>query len=291
MRVGVVFPQLEIGNDPAQIKAYAQAAESLGYSTIVAFDHVLGAHPDRPGGWQGPYTHQSAFHEPLVLFAFLAAVTQRIQFAPGVIILPQRQTALVAKQAAELDVLSAGRFRLGVGLGWNRVEYEALNENFKNRARRIEEQIVVLRLLWTQEVVDYRGQWHRIDRAGLNPMPVQRPIPIWMGGNAEPAVRRIARLADGWMSHLHLSPEPDRRARIEAFRTWVREAGRDPAGVGIQARVQAAKGDPASWAKLAASLIAAGADHLEFNTMGAGYKTVDDHIAAIRRFREVAPAF
>ncbi len=291
MRVGVVLPQLEIGNDPGKIKEYAQAAESLGYSTIVAFDHVLGAHPDRPGGWQGPYTHESAFHEPFVLFGFLAAVTRRIEFAPGVIILPQRQTALVAKQAAEIDVLSGGRFRIGVGLGWNRVEYEALNENFKNRARRIEEQIAVLRLLWTEEVVDYRGQWHRLDRAGLNPMPIQRPIPIWMGGNAEPAVRRIARLADGWMSHLHLSPEPDRRTRIEAFRGWVRAAGRDPARVGIQARVQAAKGDPEAWAKVATSMIEAGADHLEFNTMGAGYKTVDDHIGAIRKFRQVAPGF
>lgn len=287
MRFSAIVPQLEIGNDPAQIKAYAQAAESMGYAELVAYDHVLGADPDRPGGWQGPYTHRSAFHEPFVLFAFLAAVTTRIRFAPGVIILPQRQTALVAKQAAEVDVLSGGRFTLGVGLGWNIVEYEALGENFHNRGRRIEEQIEVLRLLWTQEVVDYTGKWHRINRAGLNPMPIQRPIPLWMGGTAEAAVRRIARLADGWFWNYPL--RDDSRARLEAFRQYVREAGRDPAKVGVQARVSAAKSEPEAWARAVDTFAAMGIDRLEFNTMGAGFKTVDEHVKALQRFLEVAP--
>ncbi len=289
MRVGVVLPQLEIGNDPAKIKEYALAAEAMGYTDLVAYDHVLGADPDRPGGWRGPYTYRSAFHEPFVLFGFLAGATSRIRFAPCVLILPQRQTALVAKQAAELDVLSGGRLRLGIGLGWNTVEYESLGENFRNRGRRIEEQIAVMRLLWTQELVDYTGQWHRIDRAGLNPLPVQRPIPIWMGGNAEVAVRRIARLADGWFSHLHLTPKDQIPARVDAFYRWVREAGRDPEQVPIEARVSATIGNPDDWARAAKTFLDSGVKDLEFNTMGAHYATVDEHIAALSRFREVLP--
>ncbi len=287
MRVGVVLPQLEIGNDPAKIKEYALAAEAMGYTDLVAYDHVLGADPDRPGGWRGPYTYRSAFHEPFVLFGFLAGVTSRIRFAPGVLILPQRQTALVAKQAAELDVLSGGRLRLGIGLGWNTVEYESLGENFRNRGRRIEEQVAVMRLLWTQELVDYRGQWHRIDRAGLNPLPVQRPIPIWMGGNAEVAVRRIAHLADGWFSHLHLTPKDQIPGRVDAFYRWVREAGRDPEQVPIEARISATIGNPDDWARAAKTFLDSGVKDLEFNTMGAHYATVDEHIAALSRFREV----
>lgn len=286
MRIGAVVPQLEIGNDPAQIKAYAQAAEAIGYTHLVAYDHVVGAHPDRPGGWRGPYTHRSAFHEPFVLFAFLAAVTTRMEFVPGVIILPQRQTVLVAKQAAELDVLSGGRLRLGVGIGWNAVEYEALSENFHNRGRRVEEQIAVLRLLWTNEVVDYAGQWHRIDRAGLNPLPVQRPIPIWMGGFADPALRRIARIADGWIAQA--PPREQTREMIGRFRSHVREAGRDPAAVGLETRISASMGTPDSWAQGVSFFTELGANYIEFNTMGAGYKTVDQHVEALRTFWDVA---
>ncbi len=285
MRIGAVVPQLEIGNDPAQITAYGQAAEALGYAHLIAYDHVLGAHPDRPGGWRGPYTHRHAFHEPFVLFGFLAGVTSRIEFAPGVIVLPQRQTALVAKQAAELDVLSRGRVRLGVGLGWNAVEYEALGEDFHNRGRRIEEQITVLRSLWTQELVDIRGQWHRIDRAGLNPMPVQRPIPIWMGGSAEAALRRIARVADGWMALI--PPREDVRERVERFASYVAEAGREQGVVGLEFRVSASLGGPEVWKKAVDLFAAVGATHLGFNTMGAGFETVDAHIAALERFQHV----
>jgi len=175
MKIGVVLPQTEIGNDPAAIKAYAEAVEDMGFTHILVFDHVLGANPERPGGWKGPYTYRHGFHEPFVLFGFLAAATRRVELVTGIVILPQRQTALVAKQAAAVDVLSGGRLRLGVGVGWNAVEFEALNENFENRGRRSAEQIAVLRALWTQSVVDFRGEFHRISHAGLNPMPTQRP--------------------------------------------------------------------------------------------------------------------
>src|SRR5664279_1385930 len=199
MQIGVVFPQTEIGNDPAAIRDYAQTAEGLGFSHVLAYDHVLGANPQRPGGWSGPYTYLTPFHEVFVLFGYLAAVTQKLGLAAGVIILPQRQTALVAKQAASLDVLSGGRLRLGVGLGWNEVEYTSLNENFHNRGQRIEEQVQLMRRLWTEPLVDFKGKWHTIPDAGLNPRPVQRPIPIGFGGTAEVALRRLARLGDGWI--------------------------------------------------------------------------------------------
>jgi probable F420-dependent oxidoreductase len=289
VRVGVVFPQLEIGTDPAKIRAYAQAAEDLGYTHLVAFDHVLGADTSTRPDWRGPYNAKSTFHEVFVLFGFLAACTTRLELAPAVVILPQRQIALVAKQAAEVDVLTRGRTRLGVGLGWNEVEYVALGEKFRNRARRIEEQIALLRLLFTNEVVDFTGRWHRIDRAGLNPLPVQRPIPIWMGGNAEPAMRRIARIADGWFTHVQ--PDDAGREPRAAFPSYLRDAGRDPATFPIEGRVAAAKRTPDDWAAVAQGFAEMGATHLEFSTMGAGCATVDDHIALIRRFRETAPVF
>lgn len=295
MQVGVVFPQREIGSDPGAIRAYAQAAETLGYAHLVAYDHVLGGEPEgRPH--RMVYTHRDAFHEPFVLFAYLAGVTQRLAFAPAVIILPQRQTALVAKQVAELDVLSGGRVRMGAGLGWNTVEYDALGERFPNRARRIEEQVEVLRLLWTQELVTFQGRWHRIDRAGLNPMPVQRPIPIWMGGNADPAVRRIARLADGWFTHLQ--PDDAGRAALARFCAYCREAGRGDA-VPVEGRVNAWKllegkqvrRSPEEWARTAEGFRDLGISHLEFNTMDSGFASPGAHIDAIRTFREIAPVF
>jgi len=186
MKIGVVFPQTEIGQDPAMIRDYAQAVESMGYTHILAFDSVVGANPDRPGGWDSPFTYKHAFHEPFVLFGFCAGVTRHIELVTGIVILPQRQTVLVAKQAAQVDVLSGGRLRLGIGVGWNTVEFEALGENFKNRGRRVEEQLEVMRLLWTRELVTYAGQWHRVTDAGIKPLPIQRPIPMWMGGDGHP---------------------------------------------------------------------------------------------------------
>src|SRR5437879_3070030 len=223
MRVGAVFPQLEIGTDPDVIARYARTVEELGYDHLVIFDHVLGADANRPGGWTGAYDHRSMFHEPLVLFGYLAAITTRLGLATAVLVLPQRQTALVAKQAAEVDILSRGRLILGVGIGWHQVEYEALGMSITNPGRRIEEQSALLRALWTQEVVEFKGRWHRIDRAGINPLPVQRPIPMWMGGGwdrqkraiTERALRRIAKIADGWFTQV--PPKEDGRAAMDTF--------------------------------------------------------------------------
>jgi len=284
MNIGVIFPQTEFGDDPAAIRDYAQTAEGLGFTHIAAYDHILGANPDRPGGWQGPYTHQSAFHEPFVLFGFMAGFTQKIEFAPGVIILPQRQTALVAKQAATLDVLSSGRLRLGVGLGWNAVEYTALGQDFRTRGRRIEEQIVLMRQLWTQPLVTFTGRWHTIPDAGLRPLPIQRPIPIWFGGYAEPALRRMARLADGWMSG---SPSVEKaKPVLELIDRYLAEAGRTRADFGVDARIPYGEGEPAVWQMLLRDWEAAGATHASLNTMMRGFSTPGEHIAAIRKFAE-----
>jgi probable F420-dependent oxidoreductase len=289
VRVGVVYPHQEIGDDPARIRAYAQAAEDLGYAHIVAYDHVLGAEPSRrPAWWKGTYTHRDSFHEPFVLFGYLAGITKRIELAFGIVILPQRQTALVAKQAATLDMISGGRVRFGAAIGWNHVEYEALGMRWRDRATRIEEQIDVLRLLWTTDVVDYRGRWHRIDRAGLKPLPIQRPIPIWMGADAEVGVQRVARLADGWFSHL--TPTPEGREALERFRGYVRAAGRDPSAVGVEGRVPAT-GTPDDWARRAEIFRDMGMTHLELRTGGSNLADLDAHIAAMKRFRETAPVF
>src|SRR3989475_1201724 len=224
MRASAVFPQLEIGTDPDVIAKYAQTVEKLGYDRLVVFDHVLGADPNRPGGWTGTYDHRSMFHEPLVLFGYLAPITSRLQLATAILVLPQRQTALVAKQAAEVDVLTGGRLRLGVGIGWNQVEYEALGTNFHDRGRRSEEQIAVMRALWTQEVVNFKGRWHQITDAGLNPLPVQRPIPIWLGGRAEAVVKRVGRLADGWFPQF--PPDKAGEDMLNRMRDYARQAGR-----------------------------------------------------------------
>jgi probable F420-dependent oxidoreductase len=289
MRVGVVYPHQEIGEDPARIAAFAQAAEDLGYAHLVAYDHVVGADPSgRPAWWKGAYTDRDAFHEPLVLFGHLAAVTKKLELAFGIVILPQRQTVLVAKQVATLDVLSGGRVRFGAGIGWNHVEYEALGMSWRDRAKRIEEQIEVLRLLWTKELVDFSGRWHRIDRAGIKPLPVQRPIPIWMGADEEVAVKRVARLADGWFSHL--APNDEGRAALDRFRGYVRDAGRDPASVGVEGRV-AATGKPEEWARRALVFKEMGMTHLELRTGGSGFGGVDAHIQAMRVFRDTAPVF
>jgi len=293
MQVGAVFPQLEIGTDPDSITTYARTVEDLGYHHLVIFDHVLGADANRPGGWTGVYDHHSMFHEPFVLYGYLAAITTRLRLATAVIVLPQRQTALVAKQAAEVDVLSRGRLTLGVGIGWNEVEYEALGQSFTNRGRRIEEQIAVLRALWTQEVVDFKGRWHRIDRAGLSPLPVQRPIPIWMGGGwdrqkraiNEPVARRIAKIADGW--YAQIPTNDDGRAGMEAFRRLLQEEGRDPAKFPVEARLPAAKSGAEEWKRGIEMVRQMGMTSVELNTMGAGYRSLDEHLDALRRFKEL----
>ncbi|HEV8641667.1 MAG TPA: LLM class F420-dependent oxidoreductase [Methylomirabilota bacterium] len=287
MKIGVVFPQVEIGNDPAAIRDYAQAVEAMGYTHILTFDHVLGANPASYPGWKGPYTYRHPFHEPFVLFGFLAAATARVELVTGIIILPQRQTALVAKQAATVDVLSGGRLRLGVAVGWNFVEYEALGEDFQTRGQRIEEQIEMLRTLWTRELVTVKARWHRVSDAGINPLPVQRPIPIWMGGESERVRRRAARLADGWMPHFR--PGPEAQALIDHLYGWVREAGRDPGKFGIEGRFTLAQVPRDQWAKeLAAWRALRGVTHVCVHTVGLGLKTSADHVETLRRFRDEA---
>jgi len=258
----------------------------MGFTHILVFDHVLGANPARPGGWKGPYTHRHGFHEPFVLFGFLAAATRRVELVTGIIILPQRQTALVAKQAAAVDVLSGGRLRLGVAVGWNPVEFEALGEDFTTRGRRIEEQIEVMRALWTRELVTFTGKQHRISDAGINPLPVQRPIPIWMGGESEVVQRRMARIADGWMPHFR--PGAPAQAVVDRLHGLVREAGRDPKAFGIEGRIALSQVPQAEWSKeLEGWRAMRGISHLCVHTTGLGLAKPADHVEMLRRFREV----
>jgi probable F420-dependent oxidoreductase len=286
MRIGVVFPQTELGGDPGAVRAYGQRVEELGFAHVLAYDHVVGADPAVHQGWNGPYDVDTTFHEPLVMFGFLAAVTTRLELVTGVIILPQRQTALVAKQAAEVDLLSGGRLRFGIGLGWNAVEYEALGEVFTNRGKRSEEQLELLRLLWTQRSVTFAGRHHRITGAGIAPLPVQRPIPLWIGAAAVPGYARAGRLADGWFPMMGPGPALDEaKAVVDAA---ARDAGRDPAQIGMEGRVNWQRDHDRAVAAIGA-WHAAGATHLSVNTMGAGLATVDDHLSVLESVAAALP--
>jgi len=288
MRFGVVFPQTEIGTDPSVIRDYAQTAEGVGYTHILAYDHVLGANPASRPGWSPTYTYKDSFHEPFVLFGYLAGMTKTIELVTGVIILPQRQTALVAKQAAALDVISGGRVRLGIGIGWNPVEYEALGQDFKNRGRRCEEQVELMRKLWTNELVTFKGQWHKVTDAGLKPLPIQRPIPVWFGGGADQVLSRVARLGDGWLPLL--GPDEKCRAAIEKLRSYAREAGRNPETIGIEGRIFAGDRPVQEWLDEISAWKKLGATHMTINTMKAGFPTPAAHIEAIRRFQRATAA-
>ncbi len=278
MRIGVVFPQTELGGDPGAVRAYGQRVEELGFKHILAYDHVVGADPTVHHGWAGPYDVNTTFHEPLVMFGYLAAVTTAVELVTGVIILPQRQAVLVAKQAAEVDLLSNGRLRLGVGIGWNAVEYEALGEDFTNRGRRSDEQIEVMRRLWTEPAVTFEGRFHTVTGAGLAPMPVQRPIPVWIGAGSARGYERAGRLADGWFPMM--SPGPKLEEASATVARAARAAGRDPAGLGMEGRVTWT-GDRDQIGQELASWAGVGATHISVNTMGAGLQTVDDHLAAL----------
>lgn len=279
MRIGVVFPQTELGGDPGAVRAYGQRVEELGFTHILAYDHVLGADPEVHRGWRGPYDVHTTFHEPFVMFGYLAAVTG-LELVTGVIILPQRQTALVAKQAAEVDLLTEGRFRLGIGLGWNAVEYEALGENMGNRGRRSEEQVEVLRRLWTERTVTFEGHYHTITGAGLAPMPVQRPIPVWFGAATERALERAGRLADGWFPMMEPGPGLDwAREKVDDAAT---AAGRDPSTIGMEGRVTWTGDADRAAAELDVWQVA-GASHVSINTMGAGLRSVDEHLDVLER--------
>jgi probable F420-dependent oxidoreductase len=283
---GALFPQTEFPPDPIAIRDFAQAVEGLGYTHILAYEHVLGANierPDRRGG-RWPYTQHDSFYEPFNLFSFMAGVTRQLGFMTAILILPQRQTVLVAKQAATLDVLCEGRLRLGVGTGWNAVEYQALGENFHNRGKRVEEQIALLRMLWTEDVVTFDGRWHHVDEAGLNPLPVQRPIPIWLGGWVDAVLQRTARIAAGWV--VSGRPTPEIVASVARLRQYAEAAGRDPASIGLQGSVALRETTPdeqrrdfATWQELHAT-------HITINTMRAGFASPAEHIAALRQARE-----
>jgi probable F420-dependent oxidoreductase len=291
MKVGAIFPQTECGTDVGAIGEFVRAVEAMGFDHLFVADHVLGADPrfhSHPS--LVAYSHESVVHESLTLMAYLAAITNRITLATGILILPQRQTVLVAKQAAQIDVLSGGRLRLGIGVGWNAVEYEALNETFENRGRRSAEQVAVMRALWTQQVVDFRGEFHRIDHAGLCPMPIQRPIPIWFGvGGRERAVppdaalRRIARLADGWSPNLTLDTQG--QAVVERVQGYAREAGRDPATLPLEGRIKLAGQDEGEWTKQVDGWKALGATSVIGEPRGAGLSFPDGHLDVLRRFK------
>ena len=279
MHIGVTLPQTEIGGAVADLRTYAEGVEQLGYGHLVAYDHVVGADTTVRENWQGPYTIDSTFHEPLVLFGFLAGIT-KLALAPAIIIMPQRQTALVAKQAAELDLLTEGRFRFGVGLGWNEVEYEALGQDFSARGRRLDEQVALLRRYWPERSVTFDGEFDRVTGAGIAPMPLQQPIPIWFGGGSKPAFRRMGRLADGWFPMM--TPGPQLDEAMATISAAAEAAGRDPQAIGMEGRItwtgdlDQVKVEAEQWRALNAT-------HVSINTMGAGLTGVDAHVGVLAR--------
>jgi probable F420-dependent oxidoreductase len=279
VQIGVVLPQTEIGDQPESLARYARHVEQLGFAHILAYDHVLGADPEVYPGWNGPYDINTTFHEPFVSFGYLAAITSTVELVTGIIILPQRQTALVAKQAAEVDVLSGGRLRLGVGIGWNAVEYDALGKDFSTRGRRLEEQVELLRRFWTERSVTFDGDFDQVKGAGLMPMPVQQPIPLWVGGSSAPAYRRMGRIADGWFPQV--LPGPRLTEALELVAEGAAEVGRDPGRIGMEGRINWGDGDRARLADHAGRWRDAGATHLAVNTMGAGLTSLDGHLEAL----------
>jgi len=290
MRVGVAFPTTEVGTDPAAVKEFAQGAEEMDFDHITAIDHVIQAAPSGDTSWKGNYDRDKMFHEPFVLFGFLAAVTRRIELATAILILPQRPTVLVAKQVAEIDILTQGRLRFGIGLGWNEIEYTALGQNFQDRGRRVVEQIDVMRQLWTNDLIDYEGRWHRIENAGINPLPVQQPIPIWFGAFAPPAIRRAGRLGDGWFTNPFHRAGDDAQRDIDMLRAAAEKAGRDPAAIGIDATLHIGDRGPDEWAEEAEKWRSMGVSHVTVRTMRADLPGPDAHLDALRRFREAWPA-
>ena len=281
MKIGVIFPQTEIGNNPEDIKLYGKTVESIGFSHILAYEHVVGANLKNRPDWSGVYNINNPFHEPFVLFSFLSSITNRIKFLTGVIILPQRQAVLVAKQAASLDVLSNGRLELGIGIGWNNLEYEALGMNFKNRGKRCEEQIEVLKKLWSSKSVDYKGKYHSIPDVGINHMP-KRPIPIWIGGGAEVVLRRTARLADGWLAQIQ--PDQTGMEKIKRFREYISEYGRDQNKIGINGTLIIKNRNKSQLQDQIQKWTELGATQISINTMGLGLESVSEHLSILEKF-------
>ena len=273
-RIGAVYPQTEMGGQPENARRFAGEIAAAGLRHLLAYDHVLGAtHDGREPALTGPYTERDPFHDPITLFAHLAGLVPDLEFVPGVLVLAQRQTALVARQVADLSLLSGGRVRLGVGTGWNHVEFEGLGVAFAGRGRRMDEQIDVLRRLWTGEVVDVSGEFHRIDRAALNPVP-EVPVPIWVGGNHDRALRRAARVGDGYLAS---SSAPDQFERLSTMKRFLDEAGRPSSGFGFDALVRV-PGPPAAAARVGLDWFEAGGTHASIVSLGRGLPTVDAHL-------------
>jgi probable F420-dependent oxidoreductase len=284
-RLGVVFPQTRFFGTPVDIRAFATDVEALGFDHVLAYDHVLGASKATRPDWKGPYSSDDPFQEPFVLFSYIAAMAPSLEFATGVIILPQRQTALVAKQAANVDFLSGGKLRLGVGIGWNAVEFEGLNEEFGNRGKRFEEQIDVIRQVTSHEVIDYTGRWHRIDNAGIRPLGVQRPIPIWIGGSAEVAIRRGARIGDGFMINGVTAEAHDPALAI--LKNELARQGRDFSTYGVDMRVNVAQRDHDGWKRDFGRVRAAGVSHVTLVTISAEYAAFGEHMEHMTEAKRV----
>jgi probable F420-dependent oxidoreductase len=286
MRIGSVFPQTESGTDPGAIKEYVQSIEALGFDHVLAFDHVIGANADSRPGWSGAYRHSDSFYEPLVLFGNIAGMTEKLELATGIIILPQRQTALVAKQAATVDLLSGGRLRLGIGIGWNPVEYEALGEDFNNRGKRSEEQIELLRRLWAENLLTFKGKYHKITDAGLNPLPPDKSIPIWFGGSSNQVLKRVAKMGNGWMATG--KPDEAKKEMLAKISEHIKTEKRNPKEVGIESWVnlkdtseKEIEEEILGWKNL-------GATHISVNTMNCQMNFPEDHIKANEKFINMA---
>jgi probable F420-dependent oxidoreductase len=290
VRLGAVLPQAEIRpSDPRAVRLFAEHVEHLGFDHLIAYDHVLGADSQSRPDWAGHYDHRSPFFEPLTLFAYLGA-TSSLELVSGVLVLPQRQTALVAKQAATVDVLLGGRLRLGVGIGWNEVEYQGLGVEFRSRAARLEEQVTLLRRLWTEPVVDHQGQFDRVDRAGIAPLPAQRPIPIWIGcGDAPAALDRVGRVADGWIPHPALGGGSRVAAAWTAVRAAAERAGRDPASLGLQGQVRLGTSDLPEVTSRVERWAGLGATHVALNTLEAGLSWPAGHLDLYARVADAWP--
>jgi probable F420-dependent oxidoreductase len=283
LKTSVVFPQIEMGADPIMVKDFVQATEALGYDCLHVPDMVIGANPERHGGSKGRYNYKSSHHEVLVLLGYVAGLTKSLELATGILVLPQRPTVLVAKQAAEIDVLSGGRLRLGVGVGETDLEMQALGYDFRDRGKRIEEQIVLLRELWTKPLVNFKGKYHTVDDMGISPMPKQRPIPIWFGGEADIVIRRMARLGEGWM--LNRAYPQEAEPLIEKLKGYLEEEGRNPDDFGIDIRVNLSKHQRDTWAKLVEQWRKMSVTYIGVNTMGSNFETLEERLAAIEAFK------
>jgi len=284
VQMGAFFPTRDMPADRVAIRDWAQAAEAIGFDFVEVPDHVLGADRAALPDFEGPYDVDDAFHETFVTLAYIAAVTERVGLASGVLILPQRQTALVAKQAAQLDVVSGGRLRLGIGVGWNPVEYEVLGQDWQVRGRRQAEQIELMNQLWTNRTVTFDGAFDHIHHAGLNPLPIQQPIPIWFGGGVEPVLRRAAKYGQGWIPLGQ--PDEQTEGQLERLCNYLRAEGRDPEAFGIEAWVRSGIGGPDQWRTAAERWAALGATHVTFYTSGQGIGGVEHQIEAMWQFRD-----